>query len=91
MLSALDEGFLDGHHVFITIDITNDAYIGVNTFMGDDGRDEEANEAFHALFNVHIRKPKTQEYQQFEQEVREYTSREPFNHVIDEETEVMCL
>ncbi|KAJ8031037.1 Atrial natriuretic peptide receptor 1 [Holothuria leucospilota] len=88
MLSASDEGFLDGHHVFFSIDITNDAYIGANTFMGDDGRDEEANEAFHALFNVHIRKPKTQEYEQFEQKVRQYTSEKPFNHVIDEETEI---
>ncbi|PIK45064.1 hypothetical protein BSL78_18050 [Apostichopus japonicus] len=88
MLGALDAGYLDGYHVFITVDVVDDAYIGANTFMGDDGRDDEANMAFDALFNVHIRKPKTELYAEFERKVREKTALPPFNNHIDDNTEV---
>lgn len=90
MLGALDSKNLDGEHVFIAIDLFESAYVGENTFMGDDGRDEEANSAFDALFNVHIRKPKTKAYEEFENKVRNYTARPPFNHIINEEYEVRC-
>lgn len=91
MLGALDAGYLDGYHVFITVDVVEGAYIGANTFMGDDGRDDEANMAFDALFNVHIRKPKTERYAEFERKVREKTALPPFNNHIDDNTEVTSL
>ena len=50
--------------------------------MGDDGRDEEATRAFQGLINIHIKKPNTEEYRQFEERVATANAKPPFNYVM---------
>ncbi|XP_006822843.1 resact receptor-like [Saccoglossus kowalevskii] len=47
VLHAYDKGLLNGNYVFYMIEIsTLDIQFGVNTWMGDDGRDDDAIKAF---------------------------------------------
>ena len=62
---------------------------GANTWMGDDGRDEEAKEAFDGLLNIHLLAPKTDEYQAFEAEVRSRTALPPYNQPIPDDEHVI--
>lgn len=47
--------------------------------MGDDGRDEEAFLSFIGLLNVHINKPSSTKYKEFEDQVRLKNRENPFN------------
>ncbi|CAD5124055.1 DgyrCDS12359 [Dimorphilus gyrociliatus] len=67
-----------GKYAFITINLQRGAYIGESSWMGDDGRDEEAFEAFIGLLNVHINKPNTEKYKAFEDLVRIRNQEDPF-------------
>ena len=42
---------------------------GIKTWMGDDGRDDEAIEAFQGVLNIRMTKPEGDDYRQFEAEV----------------------
>ena len=64
---------------------------GANTWMGVDGRDYDALHAFQGLFNVHLMKPKTPQYQEFELRVRMNQEKEPFNMPIPINKEVLCI
>ncbi|XP_064638662.1 atrial natriuretic peptide receptor 1-like isoform X2 [Lineus longissimus] len=78
MLTALDQGLVDGNYVFFTIDILQDAVKGINTWMGDDGRDADAEIAFNAIMNIHHQSPHTTAYANFEKEVRSRMKDAPF-------------
>ncbi|XP_033122599.1 atrial natriuretic peptide receptor 3-like [Anneissia japonica] len=83
MLYAFDLGMIDGDYIFFTVDLFDYAYVGNNTWMGDDGRDDDALLAFGSIFNIHILEPSTQEYKNFTTEVRRRMGTAPFYDPLD--------
>ena len=67
------------------------AYIGSHTWMGDDGRDQDAIQAFTGLLNIHLMKPQTDVYADFERQVKQRGREEPFHYEMPEEEEVGAL
>ncbi|XP_077977730.1 atrial natriuretic peptide receptor 2-like [Glandiceps talaboti] len=78
MLNAYDLDMINGDYVFFTLDLLADYHKGVNTWMGDDGRDAEAEYSFNAILNIHLRTPHNDEYHAFEDEVRKRLKEPPF-------------
>ncbi|XP_038050160.1 atrial natriuretic peptide receptor 1-like [Patiria miniata] len=88
MLNALDLGLLNGEFAFICVDVVEDAMYGRNTWMGEDGRDADAAQAFDGLLNIHIKTPDVDTYEGFKAEVRRWVAEEPFNRAMKPEEKV---
>ncbi|XP_070568265.1 atrial natriuretic peptide receptor 1-like isoform X2 [Ptychodera flava] len=88
MLYAFDLNMINGDYVFLTIDLLAESKIGANTWMGNDGRDFEADYAFNAVLNIHIRSPDTDEYYAFEDEVRKKLKDPPFYYELPDDVSV---
>ena len=91
MLNALDVGLINGDYAFICVDLVEDAHYGRNTWMGEDGRDAEALEAFDGLLNIHLKTPEVDTYEAFKKEVRLWVAEEPFNRPMEPDQEVGAL
>ncbi|XP_048580380.1 LOW QUALITY PROTEIN: atrial natriuretic peptide receptor 3-like [Nematostella vectensis] len=52
MLNFLDFGLLNGKNAFITVHLPKRSYIGNNTWMGNDGRDDDAKRASEGVLNI---------------------------------------
>ncbi|XP_002733692.2 atrial natriuretic peptide receptor 1-like [Saccoglossus kowalevskii] len=88
MLTAFDLSLINGDYIFLTIGMRSGSYKGVNTWMGDDGRDAMAKLAYAAVFNVDVLIPHTDEYIAFEEEVIRRLKEPPFNYNPPEYMEV---
>ncbi|XP_071950714.1 atrial natriuretic peptide receptor 3-like [Antedon mediterranea] len=88
MLYAYDFGMINGDYIFFTVDLYENSFIGNNTWMGDDGRDDDAHQAFGSIFNIHILEPDTQKYKNFTEEVRRRMAVTPFNDPLEEDSTV---
>lgn len=89
MLNAYDLGMTNGEYAFICVDLLQDAYVGADTWMANDGRDADAERSFNGLLNVHIKTPEGARYEAFEESVREKVALEPFNRAMSKDEEVM--
>ncbi|KAK2145858.1 hypothetical protein LSH36_651g01016 [Paralvinella palmiformis] len=69
ILSAKRQNLLTGEYIFIIVDFKAESMYGIKTWMGDDGRDDEAIEAFQGVLNIRMTKPEGDDYRQFEAEV----------------------
>jgi hypothetical protein len=78
MLHALDLGMLNGDYAFLTVNLLPSAAIGNNTWMGNDGRDNDALLAFRGILSIHVREPTTERWQEFKKEVRRRMQDPPF-------------
>ncbi|XP_033122630.1 atrial natriuretic peptide receptor 1-like [Anneissia japonica] len=88
MLHSLDLGMINGEYIFFTVDLFDYAYVGNNTWMGDDGRDDDALLAFGSIFNIHILEPSTQRYKYFTAEVRKRMATDLFGDSFNAEYKV---
>ncbi|XP_022107598.1 atrial natriuretic peptide receptor 2-like [Acanthaster planci] len=88
MLNSLDLGLINGEFAFVCVDLIEDAHYGRNTWMGDDGRDEDAAKAFNGLLNIHIKTPEEDSYEAFKAEARHWVAEEPFNRPMGQDEEV---
>ncbi|XP_066267244.1 atrial natriuretic peptide receptor 1-like [Branchiostoma lanceolatum] len=79
LLMAADLGIVNGDYVFVVINFAPDAILGENTWMGQDGRDEEAKRVFNGLLNVHVHTPLLDDWERLEREVRYRMAGPPFN------------
>ncbi|XP_071941268.1 atrial natriuretic peptide receptor 1-like [Antedon mediterranea] len=88
LLLAKSSNMLNGEYAFFSVEVTLDARFGANGWMGNDGRDEEANEAFEGLMDVKLLEPSSLEYEQFKDDVRLKTNQAPFNYELPEDEQV---
>ncbi|KXJ15243.1 Atrial natriuretic peptide receptor 1 [Exaiptasia diaphana] len=83
MLNFLDLGLLNGKNAFITVHLPKRSYIGNNTWMGDDGRDDDAKKAYEGVLNIEQKfgtaKTSGDKVQSFLDRVRLRLKKEPFN------------
>ncbi|XP_078693880.1 atrial natriuretic peptide receptor 2-like isoform X3 [Branchiostoma floridae x Branchiostoma belcheri] len=79
LLMAADLGIVNGDYVFVVINFATDAMLGENTWMGRDGRDDDARKVFNGLLNVHVHTPLLEDWEVLEREVRYRMAGPPFN------------
>lgn len=89
MLTAHDLGTLNGDYAFVTVNLLPSAAIGNNTFMGNDGRDDEAAFAFRGILSIYVREPTTHLWKSFKKDVKEKMSDNPFQIQLDDSEEVI--
>ena len=88
MLHALEMDMLNGDYAFLTVNLLPSAVIGNNTWMGNDGRDNDALLAFRGILSIHVREPTTEKWQQFKKEVRRRMQDPPFYITLAESEKV---
>ncbi|XP_077994091.1 atrial natriuretic peptide receptor 1-like [Glandiceps talaboti] len=89
ILHAYDKGLLNGENAFFLIEIsTLDVRFARNTWMAEDGRDEDAIKAFEGIFEINYYEPDNAEYEEFKQKVRARSEDAPFYHVMPANMEV---
>jgi len=60
--------------IIIIIYSSTDHLLGNNTWMGDDGRDDDVIRAYQGLINIYMAKPRNARYRAFEEKVAEYNT-----------------
>ncbi|XP_072028687.1 atrial natriuretic peptide receptor 1-like [Amphiura filiformis] len=71
MLAAKDMGLINGEYAFFSIyPFDNKFVFGDDNWKQGDGRDEDAKFAYQALMTFHLYEPTTEEYLNFQEEIR---------------------
>ena len=71
MLAAHDLGMTKGEYAFFNIFLFDSNYFGDVSWRRNDGRDEDAKEAYRSLMTFTLRKPDTPKFATFAQEVKQ--------------------
>ncbi|XP_027052498.1 atrial natriuretic peptide receptor 1-like [Pocillopora damicornis] len=83
MLNFLDLGLLNGNYAFITVHLPKRSYIGNNTWMGNDGRDNDAKKAYEGVLNIEQKfgteKRSGAKVSAFVDRIKKRMKQEPFN------------